>query len=384
MYLDFTDAEQELRAEVRSFLDERLPAGWVGIWHSPEGAELSWDVTRELADNGWLTPHWPTAFGGRESSMWEHLVLQEEFFARHEPRGGQYMGVNWIGPVIIRYGTEEQKASLLPEIAQGRVQWAQLFSEPDAGSDLASLRTTAILDGDHFVVNGEKVWTSYANMAQRGFLLARSDPSAERHRGLSAFLIDMHAPGVEVREIPSTIGWHRFHSVTMTDVRVPNTALLGLLNGGWEVAMAALPFERLGNARYARSTRVLNLTAAAFDPALNTSEADQFAETLALGRVAELLNYSAAAVKERDGALGWQASAAFACNALYEREVAQLAKDVFGFEALVATGDDHAPAQGEVESFVALQAPTVTIQAGSYQVQLSIIGQSGLGLPRAR
>jgi alkylation response protein AidB-like acyl-CoA dehydrogenase len=384
MYLDFTDAEQELRAEVRSFLDERLPAGWVGIWHSREGAELSWDVTRELADKGWLTPQWPTAYGGRESSMWEHLVLQEEFFARHEPRGGQYMGVNWIGPVIIRYGTDEQKATLLPEIAQGRVQWAQLFSEPDAGSDLASLRTTAILDGDSFIVNGEKVWTSYANMAQRGFLLARSDPSAERHRGLSALLIDMHAAGVEVREIPSTIGWHRFHSVSMSDVRVPRTALLGPLNGGWEVAMAALPFERLGNARYARSTRVLNLIAGAFDPALNTSEADQFAETLALGRVAELLNYSAAGVKERSGVLGWEASAAFACNALYEREVAQLAKDVLGFEALVATGDDHAPAQGEVESFVSLQAPTVTIQAGSYQVQLSIIGQSGLGLPRAR
>jgi alkylation response protein AidB-like acyl-CoA dehydrogenase len=383
MDLDFSAAEEELRSVVRAFLDNELPADWNGIWHSAEGFGVSNAVTKKLAERGWLTPHWPEQYGGRSASIWEHLVFQEELFARHEPRGGQYMGVNWIGPVLMRYGTDLQKAELLPEISEGRVQWAQLFSEPNAGSDLASLRTTARLDGDEWVINGEKVWTSYANIATRGFLLARSDPEAERHRGLSAFVIDMHAPGIVVREIPSTVGWHRFHSVTLTDVRIPQDALLGTMHKGWDVAMAALPYERLGNARYARSSRILSFVAADID-AEDHELAGPLADDIALGRVAELLNYWAADAKERTGTLGWEASAAFACNAMYEREVAALAKEVLGFNALVAGPDPNAPERGEVESYVVRQAPTVTIQAGSYQVQLSIIGQQGLELPRAR
>jgi alkylation response protein AidB-like acyl-CoA dehydrogenase len=382
--LRFGEAETALRNELRAFLREQLPGDWVGIWHGPDGPPESARVTAALAERGWLTYYWPEEFGGRAGTVWEQTVIQEELFAHHEPRGAQYMGVNWIGPALMRFGTPEQQSRYLPEIARGEAYWAQLFSEPDAGSDLAGLRTTALLtDGGDFVVNGEKIWTSYANIAQRGFLLCRTDPDAERHAGLSALLIDMDAPGVEVREIPSMIGWHRFHSVHLNDVRVSRDRLLGPLHGGWGVAMAALPFERVGNARYARTTRVLGWVEESHLADAEAGEVDDAMDALALGRMAELLNYRAADQKAKHDQLGWEASAAFAANALYEQEVAGLVERQTGFDCFVAKPDPHALAGGEVESFTVRQAPTVTIQAGTYQVQLSIVGRQGLGLPRA-
>jgi alkylation response protein AidB-like acyl-CoA dehydrogenase len=391
MDFEFTEAQHQLRAEIRDFLDAELPAGWVGIWHQDTAPAVSDEVTRKMADCGWLTYYWPTEFGGRAGNAWDQAVIQEELFAYHEPRGGQYMGVNWIGPALMRYGSDAQKARYLPEIAQGRVQWAQLFSEPDAGSDLAALRTSAIFDAERgdFVVNGEKIWTSYANLARRGFLLARTDQGAAKHAGISAFLIDMSWPGIEVREILSSVGNHRFHSVSLTDVRVPADALLGPLNGGWSVAMSSLPFERAGNARYARITRCLGfLERSAGEQELPVSESVQvrgrIIDALAIGRMTELLNHAVVAMKDRDEVPGWEASAAFAANALYEKDVADLLEDAYGYTAFVAVDDERAPAGGEIESFAARQAPTVKIQAGTYEMQLSLIAQQGLGLPRGR
>jgi alkylation response protein AidB-like acyl-CoA dehydrogenase len=382
MNTDFTPHQQALREELREFLAEQLPPRWVGVWQDARSVEQSEAITVAMSERGWLTYYWPAEYGGADGTVWDQVVIQEELFAHHEPRGSQYMGVNWIGPALMTYGTDEQKKKYLPEIASGQGFWAQLFSEPDAGSDLAAIRTTAVLDGNEFVINGEKVWTSYANTARHGFLLARSEPGSTRHKGISALLIEMDSPGIEVREIESTIGWHRFHGVTFSDVRVPRSALLGGLHEGWAVAMHALPLERVGNARYARSTRVLGLAESARRAASDADE-PEVADILALGRMAELLNYQAAAIKEANGTLDWQASMAFVANATYEQRVAAFAERVYGFEAFVASGDDLAPAGGEIESFVARQAPTVTIQAGTYQVQLSTIARRALGLPRA-
>jgi alkylation response protein AidB-like acyl-CoA dehydrogenase len=379
---DFTDQERNLRQELRDFLAEHLPPDWTGVWKDADSAAQSAAVTEAMAGRGWLTYYWPSKFGGQDGTVWDQVVIQEELFAHHEPRGSQYMGVNWIGPVLMQFGSEAQLQEYLPEIAKGRAFWAQLFSEPDAGSDLASLRTTATEDGDEFIVNGEKVWTSYANTADHGFLLARTDPSAKKHDGISVFLIDMHSPGIEVREIPSSIGWHRFHSVHFTNARIPRTALLGQLHQGWSVAMAVLPFERVGNARYARTTRVLGILERDLEGD-ELASAPEIADALALGRMAELLNYRAAAIKDSGGPFGWEASAAFACNALYEQEVAAIIEEKQGFYSFVSGSDPRAEANGEVESFVVRQAPTVTIQAGTYQIQLSLIARHGLGLPRA-
>lgn len=382
MYTEFSERERQLRRDLRMFLDEHLPSNWVGVWQDEEAVVESARVTEAMSKRGWLTYYWPSEYGGLNGTIWDQVVIQEELFAHHEPRGSQYMGVNWIGPVVMRYGSEAQKAEILPEIAEGRGFWAQLFSEPDAGTDLASLRTTALSHGDDFLVNGEKIWTSYANTAERGFLLARTDLAAERHSGLSVLLIDMATPGISVREIPSAIGWHRFHSVHFDNVVVPRSALLGELNQGWSIAMAALPFERIGNARYARTTRVLGLLERHSHQSGEPGD-QRVAKAIALGRMAELLNHRAAFLKERDENFAWQASAAFACNALYEQEVAALAEQQLGFSAFVASPDLNARFAGEVESFVVRQAPTVTIQAGTYQVQLSVIGRQAMGFPRA-
>jgi alkylation response protein AidB-like acyl-CoA dehydrogenase len=382
--LDFSPAEDELRHNIRAFLAEHLPSDWVGIWHQPGAVEVSRVVTKKLAAKGWLTQHWPVEYGGAGGTAWEQAVIQEELFARHEPRGGQYMGVNWIGPAIIRFGTEEQRAKYLPEIARGDVQWAQLFSEPGAGSDLAAVSTKAVLHEDGgFVVTGEKIWTSYANIADRGFMLARTDSSDDRHRGLSILMFDMNLPGITVREIPSSVGKHRFHSVHFADVYVPADSLLGPLHEGWSVAMASLPLERVGNARYARTTRMLRLLEGFLDDT-NLTATDRLLDILALGRMAELLNHAVVDMKERDESPGWEASAAFACNASYEKEAASLIEDCTGFECTISVEDPRALCHGELESFVVRQAPTVTIQAGTYQVQLTLIARDGLSLPRGR
>ncbi|GEL21215.1 acyl-CoA dehydrogenase [Pseudonocardia sulfidoxydans NBRC 16205] len=384
MDLDFSAEQDAFRSEIRAFLDEELPDGWVGLWHGADAPAHSDAVMEKLAARGWHTYSWPQEYGGRDGGVWEQTVIQEELFAHHEPRGGHYMGLNWIGPVIMKFGSPEQQATLLPEIARGEVQWAQLFSEPDAGSDLASLRTRALPaeDGDGFVVNGEKIWTSYANLARRGFLLARTERGESRHAGISVFVIDMDTPGIEVREVPSAVGNHRFHSVSFTDVRVPASALLGPLNGGWSVAMSALPYERTGNARYARSTRVLGFFEQS--ASLDASAEKGIAEVLAYGRMTELLNHRLVWMREREDQPTWEPSATFAATAEYETLVGDLVEEHMGYLPFVSVPDPNAVCGGEVESFTVCQAPTVKLQAGTYEIQLSIVGQQALNLPRGR
>ena len=383
MDFNFTAEQQELRHELRKLLGDILPDDWAGLWYEHNGAEVSQAAVDILAEQGWLTYHWPREFGGQEAPIWHHIVIQEELFAHNEPRGGQYMGVNWIGPTVMRFGTQAQKEELLPEIAAGKIQWAQLYSEPNAGSDLAHLTTRATLEGDHFVINGEKIWTSYANTARRGFLLARTNPAEPGNRGISALLIPMDTPGIEVREIPSSVGWHRFHSVTFSDVKVPAESLLGELNQGWAVAMSSLPFERVGNTRYSRTTRILGLLRQiASDKVGEFAEA--IADCVAMGRAAELMNYDCVATIERNEDLTWKASAGFAMNANYEQAVAALAERMLGMDIYVAAPDPRALAHGEIESFVIRQAPTVTVQAGTYQIQLSLIASIAMGFPRSR
>ena len=178
-------------------------------------------------------------------------------WAHHEPRGAQYMGVNWVGPTIMRHGTPAQQAQHLPAIARGEVIWCQGFSEPNAGSDLASLRTAARPDGDGWLVSGQKIWTSYATMAQWCFLLARTSRGEKKQQGLTIFLVPMSAPGIEVRPIPCMIGPHHLNEVFFDDVRVTEADVLGEVDQGWQVVQEVLAFERVGIARYARCERLL-------------------------------------------------------------------------------------------------------------------------------
>jgi alkylation response protein AidB-like acyl-CoA dehydrogenase len=248
----------ELRAELRQLVTEHVPPDFLGAFtDDPADLEIAQRFCRTLADRGLLCLAWPEEFGGRGASAWEQTAVREEMWAHHEPRGAQYMGVNWVGPTIMRHGTPEQQRRHLPPIARGEVIWCQGFSEPDSGSDLASLRTTATPDGDGYLINGQKIWTSYAQMAQWCFLLARTAKGEKKQHGLTIFLVPMSAPGIEVRPIRSLMGPHHLNEVFLSDVRVTEADVLGPVDQGWRVVQEVLSFERVGIARYARCERLL-------------------------------------------------------------------------------------------------------------------------------
>jgi alkylation response protein AidB-like acyl-CoA dehydrogenase len=254
-----------LRAQLRSLVKEHVPEGFMGAFtDDPADLEAAQRFCRTLAEQGLLCLAWPQEYGGRGASVWEQTVVREEMWAHHEPRGAQYMGVNWVGPTLMRYGTQEQQRKHLPPIAAGEVIWCQGFSEPEAGSDLASLRTHARRDGDGWLISGQKIWTSYATMAQWCFLLARTTKVGEgatqkKQQGLTIFLVPMSDPAIQVRPIRSMMGPHHLNEVFFDDLRVTDADVLGPIDGGWSIVQDVLSFERVGIARYARCERLLML-----------------------------------------------------------------------------------------------------------------------------
>jgi alkylation response protein AidB-like acyl-CoA dehydrogenase len=264
--MDFTMGRSAtaLRAQLRDMVREHVPADFLGAFtEDPADLEVAQQFCRLLADRGLLCLAWPAEFGGRDGSVWEQTVVREEMWAHHEPRGAQYMGVNWVGPTIMRHGTARQRRQHLPPIASGAVIWCQGFSEPDAGSDLASLRTAAHPDGDGWRVSGQKIWTSYATMAQWCFLLARTGRGAKKQQGLTIFLVPMSRAGIEVRPIRCMLGRHHLNEVFLDEVRVGPDDVLGAVDDGWAVVREVLAFERVGIARYARCERLLQTAPAA-------------------------------------------------------------------------------------------------------------------------
>lgn len=260
MSLDFDMGAEAaaLRGRLRTLVAEQMPADFLGAFtDDPADLAAAQRFCRTLADEGLLCLAWPPEFGGRGASVWEQTVVREEMWAHHEPRGAQYMGVNWVGPTLMRYGTEEQQRKHLPPIAAGEVIWCQGFSEPEAGSDLASLRTTARRDGDGWLISGQKIWTSYATMAQWCFLLVRTGKGEKKQQGLSIFLVPMDDPAIEVRPIRSLMGPHHLNEVFFNELRVSEADLLGPLDGGWTIVQDVMAFERVGIARYARCERLL-------------------------------------------------------------------------------------------------------------------------------
>jgi alkylation response protein AidB-like acyl-CoA dehydrogenase len=247
-----------LRRELRDLVGEHIPADYLGAFtDDPADLEVAQRFCRLLADRGLLCMAWPEEWGGRGASPWEQTAVREEMWALHEPRGAQYMGVNWVGPTIMRHGTPEQQRHHLPAIARGEVIWCQGFSEPNAGSDLASLQTAARRDGDGWFVSGQKIWTSYATMADWCFLLARTSRGEKKQQGLTIFLVPMADPAIEVRPIAAMVGPHHLNEVFFDDLWVTDVDVLGEVGEGWKVVQEVLAFERVGIARYARAERLL-------------------------------------------------------------------------------------------------------------------------------
>ena len=252
-----------LRAELRDLVKTHMPENFLGAFtDDPADLEAAQRFCRLLAERGLLCMSWPEEFGGAGASIWEQTVVREEMWAHHEPRGAQYMGVNWVGPIIMRHGTPEQQRRHLPPIARGEVIWCQGFSEPEAGSDLASLRTAARRDGDGWLVSGQKIWTSYATMAQWCFLLARTSKGEKKQHGLTIFLVPMDDPAIQVRPIRAMLGPHHLNEVFFDDLRVTEADVLGEVDAGWSIVQDVMSFERVGIARYARCERLLQLAPA--------------------------------------------------------------------------------------------------------------------------
>ena len=248
----------ELRVQLRELVKDEVPENYLGAFtDDPADLAIAQRFCRTLAERNLLCMAWPEQFGGRDASVWEQTVVREEMWAHHEPRGAQYMGVNWVGPIIMRHGTDEQQRRHLPPIAAGEVIWCQGFSEPEAGSDLASLRTTARPDGDGWLVSGQKIWTSYATMAQWCFLLARTSKAERKQQGLTIFLVSMDDPAIQVRPIRAMLGPHHLNEVFFDDLRVTPADVLGTVDDGWSIVQDVMSFERVGIARYARCERLL-------------------------------------------------------------------------------------------------------------------------------
>ena len=366
------------RAELRAWLSEHLTpeVAAVGDRHL-EGDSLkvvrAWN--RTLADGGWAAPAWPVEHGGRDAGVDEQLAYLEEMSRVRAPGPVNVIGVSNIAPAIVRFGTPEQQARFLQPMLRGDEIWSQGMSEPDAGSDLASLRTAAVEDGDNFVVNGQKTWNSLGHYADWCQLYVRTDPAAKKHAGITCFLVDMRTPGIEARPITTITGDHTFAELFFTDARVPRSAMLGPLHGGWGVAMTTLSYERAGVARLHLSLarRLSDLLA---DPRTHAGRKDPvLRERLAriYSSIRCMRYLTERSLSDPSAAAGAGGSLAKLSWAHCDQELADIAVDLIGLNALGA--DDY-----WADNLLAVRQ--ASIAGGTTEINKNILGEHVLGLPR--
>lgn len=391
-------ALEPFRAEVSAWCADNVPSNWraeqSGADHHQYAAFHRWWGAK-LREGGWFGPHWPKEWGGGGYSLLEQVVIAQEFARADAPRNGLYLvGLFNAGPAILHAGTEQQKQKFLPTITDGTV-WCQGFSEPNAGSDLAGLQTRAVRDGDHYVVTGQKVWTSVAAEAQWCILLVRTDPEAPKRKGISYLLLDMSSPGIEVRPIKQATGQSEFCETFLDEVRVPVANRLGAENDGWNVAQTTLASERgaslvelaerllrNGTLEFAGATKGWTLdgrSQASADPAVREVVATRYAETIVLR---QLLNTMISNIVRRGG-VGPEASVV---KVFYSELVQRLMNDavqVAGLGGQLAQ-PSLMSAGGETGAWLAdyLNSFSWTIGGGTNEIMRNIIGERVLGLPR--
>ncbi|TDV49906.1 acyl-CoA dehydrogenase family protein [Actinophytocola oryzae] len=377
--LDFGTDATALREQLRGLVRDHVPDDFLGAFtDDPADLATAQRFCGLLAERDLLCLAWPAEFGGRDASVWEQTVVREEMWAHHEPRGAQYMGVNWVGPTIMRHGTDEQRRTHLPPIARGEVIWCQGFSEPDAGSDLASLRTTARRDGTGWRISGQKIWTSYATMAQWCFLLARTSRGDKRQQGLTIFLVPMSDPAIEVRPIHSLLGPHHLNEVFFDDLVVTAADVLGTVDEGWRVVQEVLAFERVGIARYARCERLLQAAPDALGAAWEDLPAElrgRWARMLAHCRRARLLAYRVVRTQSQGTVHPGDA-------ATYRIAVTRLDQD--SAEVLMELAEHAGTGAGRFRAAVAdhwRYAQASTVASGSVEMQRVLLARSLLAAP---
>ncbi|GIH91850.1 acyl-CoA dehydrogenase [Planobispora siamensis] len=380
---------EDFRREIRSWLEEHLSGefaharglGGPGREHEGHEVRLAWE--RRLGEAGWTCLGWPKEHGGRDAALAEQVAFHEEYARAAAPARVGHIGEGLIGPTIIDYGTEEQKRRFLPPIRLGRELWCQGYSEPEAGSDLANVQTRARLEGGEWVITGQKVWTSLAHVADWCFVLARTEPGSQRHRGLSYLLVPMDQPGVEVRPIVQLTGTSEFNEVFFDGARTAAADILGAPGDGWRIAMATLGYERgastlgqqIGFQReLAGVVETARRTGAAEDPVLRDRLVQSWLELriMRLNALRTMTSLSA-------GEPGPEVSIAKLYWSEWHRRLGELAQAAQGRAGLVADGPPY-----ELNDLQRLYlfSRADTIYAGSSEIQRNIIAERTLGLPR--
>ena len=409
MDLTYPPEAEEFRREIRSWLEANLPQGWFepGFELSPaerDGFAKGWN--EKLCEGGWICATWPKEYGGRGLTTMQGVVLNEEFARAGAPLRGDFFGDTLVGPTILQWGSEEQKKKFLPGILSGSISWCQGFSEPEAGSDLAALKCRAELDGDEWVINGQKVWTTQAQHADYVFLLARTDPDGPKHKGISYLLVPMKQDGVDVRPIVQPDGSAEFNEVFFTNARCPKDNVVGGLNNGWAVAMTTLGFERGTSAttshrRFQRELDGIVGMAKANGKAADPLVRQELVRAYSKVKIMEIngLRALTGVLTKRSPAEVYPGSLG-ATNKMfwseYHRDVMELAINILGLDGQILTGggatEENIPGYGRrigradypvsVTQASFFFSRSETIWGGAAQIQRNIVGERVLGLPK--
>ena len=406
MDLNYPAEAESFRVEIRGWLEENLPKGWF-----EPGFEMSADERRrfneqwptKLYGGGWICAAWPKEYGGKGLSVMENVVLAEEFARAKAPLRADFFGDTLVGPTILQWGTEEQKREFLPKILKGEMRWCQGFSEPNSGSDLASLKTSAVLDGDEWIINGQKVWTTQAQFADYVFLLTRTDPQAPKHKGISYLLVPMRQPGVEVRPITQPDGTAEFNEVFFDNARCPKENVVGGVNNGWVVTNTTLAHERGMSATtsYRRFEEELKhmITAARERGLIDDPQIRQglmrYYSKIQLLRINGLRGLTATLNKAKDmGVVALGATNKMFWSEMH-RDAMELALDIFGADSMLADtgpgggswpgvmrakGREGYPVSPMMSSFFFSRSET--IWGGTAEIQRNIVGERVLGLAK--
>ncbi len=395
--MDFKDTAEEAvwRKEVNDFLKKEYPSDLKrggredgeGLFRGPNESSSMSRWRASLGSRGWVAPAWPKEYGGAGLDIKHQFILNEEFAEYGAMNVGGF-GVMMLGPTLIVHGTDEQKTEHLPGILNGAVQWCQGWSEPNAGSDVASVQTRAVRDGDDYVINGQKIWTTGAQYADMMYMLARTDPDAPKHRGISYFLLDMKAPGVTVRPLITMAGSATFNEVFFENVRVPARNRLGEENRGWYIGTTTLDFERssIGSSVGIRKMIEGVIRFASEHPELSPGAkkretklalADRWIEA----NVARLMSYRVISMQNAGLVPNHEASMCKLFTSEMQQKIAALGMKLTGMYGMVYGGSDKYAAGGRY-GFSYVNAVSSTIAGGTSEIQRNIMAQRGLGLPR--
>jgi alkylation response protein AidB-like acyl-CoA dehydrogenase len=391
----FTEEEVAFKAEVHQWLKQEIPQRWTeldpGIW---EETEESWSISRQfqrkLGQKGWLAPAYPKEYGGLELSHMKRLMLAEELAYNRAPISVEVeITVNWVAPTIILFGDERQKKEYGTRVAKGEIIFCIGYSEPNAGSDLAALQTHAVKVGDEYIINGQKIWCSYAHLADYCWLAVRTDPNVSKHKGISMFIVDMKTPGITVRPLINILNHHSFNEVFFDDVRIPRDNLVGQENNGWYQLVIALDLERssIGTAAaqqriieelvgYAKETR-RNGKPIANDPLLR----NQLAEMAVENEILRMMCYRIAWMYTKGIHPSYESSMTMVFSSELMRRLANVGMHIMGHYGELDRDSKWAPLNARIMRMY-LSSISIGVGGGSNEIQRNIIAMRGLGLPR--